>query len=110
MCADEIRDRLVELEQEFIAVEGPLDHPSRQGLWPQLARLNAELSQPAESARLAWTHAVWESPRPADEQLWGWVRAEKAVESTDVSAADLDRMLAPETPAVGDVRAGRRPF
>ncbi|MBX7105894.1 MAG: hypothetical protein K1X57_17555 [Gemmataceae bacterium] len=101
---DELRDRLVALEQQFIGIEGPLDHPNRQALWPQLARLNAELRQPAESA-LAWTHAVWESPRPADEQLWGWVRAERAVESTDVSAADLDRLLAPETPAVSDVRA-----
>jgi hypothetical protein len=73
-------------------------------LWPRIARLNAELGHPAEAA-LAWSHAVWESARPADEQLWGWVSAEKALPAAELTAGDLDRLLAPSPPSVADARA-----
>src|SRR5207302_3504395 len=32
-----------EVEERFLAVEGPLDAPERRELWPELARLNTAL-------------------------------------------------------------------
>lgn len=101
---DAIQAELTRVEQDFLAIEGPLDHPGRVALWPRIARLNSELDNRAEAAA-AWTSAVWESPRPADEQLWGWVRSERALPSTEFTVAHLDRLLAVESPAVSDIRA-----
>src|SRR5262245_2686840 len=52
----EVKVKLRELEKEFLALQGPLDAPERQALWPQLARLHA-LDGGVSEAAICWTNA-----------------------------------------------------
>jgi hypothetical protein len=100
----ERRQMLTQTEEEFLNAGGALNCPPRRVLWPRLARLNADLGQPAEAA-LAWMHALWDSENLAPEQLWGWVAAEKALPTPELTAQDLSQMLSRNTPTPGDIRA-----
>lgn len=100
----ELRELLTTVEGEFLAIDGPLDDPKRQVLWPRLADLNAALRQPAE-ATLAWTHTFWDDANPPDTHLWHWVQAEKALSESELTEADIDRLLSPTPATAGDVRA-----
>ncbi|OWK41881.1 hypothetical protein [Fimbriiglobus ruber] len=63
------------LEDEFLAVEGPLDDPARLALWPQLAAANTGFGDLPEAA-LCWVNAMWEVDAPPREWVDGWVRSE----------------------------------
>ena len=89
----EVQVRLKETEAQFLAVDGPLDDPRRLALWPELARLNGLLGQKAD-AGLAWANALWEPHDPPPTWAWGWVEAEQALPKPELTAADLDRLLA----------------
>ncbi|MFO0810391.1 MAG: hypothetical protein U0746_17340 [Gemmataceae bacterium] len=94
---EELERRLRETEGRFLLVDGPLDAPERQLLWPELARLNAGLRHGSEAA-LAWANALWEGePRP--ELAQEWAVGER------VAPDELDRRLGIERPAPSDVRA-----
>jgi hypothetical protein len=85
---NELKRRLKELEEQFKEVEGPLDAPERQALWPEMAALNAALQLPADAA-ICWQHALWETatPNPA------WARHWAHTEGTDSPGEALDRLL-----------------
>lgn len=85
----ERRRLLRELEAQFLAIDGPLNHAARLALWPKLAALHAELRQPAEAA-LAWAHAAWES-EPTPAALNAWLASE--ADGNDL-AGTIDRLLA----------------
>ena len=48
------------LEKQFLDLEGPLDLPERQALWPRLAELNAALDRNGDAA-VCWLHGIWEN-------------------------------------------------
>ncbi|HEY1381063.1 MAG TPA: hypothetical protein VGF55_29965, partial [Gemmataceae bacterium] len=99
----ELQVRLKGAEEQFLAVDGPLDDPRRLALWPELARLNGLLGHKAD-ASLAWANTLWEPADPPPTWAWGWVEAEQALPKPDLTAADLDRLLANDQPAAPDVR------
>jgi hypothetical protein len=99
----ELQVRLKATEEQFLAAEGPLDDPGRLALWPELARLNGLLGYKAD-ASLAWANALWEPADPPPTWAWGWVEAERALPKPELTAADMDRLLAHAQPAGPDLR------
>jgi hypothetical protein len=99
----EVQVRLKATEERFLAVDGPLDDPRRQALWPELAKLNTLLGHKAD-ASLAWANALWEDVDPPPAWAWGWAQAEQALAKPELTAADLDRLLATARPVEADVR------
>ena len=51
--------RRAELEGRFLSLEGGLDVPERQALWPQLAAVNAALGE-SEEAGICWLNVLVE--------------------------------------------------
>ncbi|MFO0845591.1 MAG: hypothetical protein U0797_24935 [Gemmataceae bacterium] len=117
------------LEEGFLALEGGLDLPERQEMWPRMAALYAQL-QTADDAGVCWMNAMWERDEQAVRAwAWAWFVSEahavptrqdsprsqprswvgKAVappaKAREVPAEDLDRLLAIEEPATADLRA-----
>ena len=74
---DLLREQLRELENQFRALEGGLDSPERQAMWPRLASLNAALGAP-EEAGVCWVHALWSRETLSEEEAWKWFGAEAA--------------------------------
>src|SRR5262249_9201296 len=70
---NELEVRLRALEKKFLDIEGGLDAPEREALWPELARLNAALDNNAD-ALLCWIHALWEDSPQAGQwaRTWAW--------------------------------------
>jgi hypothetical protein len=124
----EVQKRLKALEERFVAAEGGLDNPERTTLWPELAALNAALGS-TDDAAICWMNALWigGEAAPARAQAWFGVEASSLParlesgsprgrswasraklpggDGCDVSGEDLDRLLALEEPAPGDLRA-----
>ncbi|HJT79303.1 MAG TPA: hypothetical protein VJ739_19055, partial [Gemmataceae bacterium] len=111
--------RLRELEEQFLGIEGELDNPERIGLWPRMALLNAELGR-GEDAALGWLNALWACERPDPAWAWRWYQAEAsrcapggwavaaagaAGKLSEGAGADLDRVLALAEPPSADARA-----
>ncbi|MFL5331300.1 MAG: hypothetical protein ACJ8C4_20630 [Gemmataceae bacterium] len=99
--ASDIREELSRVEQQFLAVDGPLDHPDRQRLWPTIARLNSRLGDLPE-AGLAWAHSLWESDQIDQRVVAEWVRSESV--RTPLTADDWQSLLTRGSGAA-DVRA-----
>lgn len=97
--------RLVELEKQFLALDGPLDAPERQALWPELAKANAGLGSADDQAAVCWLHALWETTQPPNEWLAAWVRAEFRDAGPAITAADLDKRLHAKNASATDARA-----
>jgi hypothetical protein len=72
---DELRQQLDVLEQRFLAVEGGLDAPERQALWPEMAALNARLDS-ADDAGVCWMNALWAGGEARTAPALAWFRAE----------------------------------
>ncbi|HJZ53613.1 MAG TPA: hypothetical protein VKE74_01560, partial [Gemmataceae bacterium] len=88
--------RREELEKKFMAVDGPLDAPERQALWPELAVANTGLQDKPEAA-VCWLNALWDAdPMPA-EWLGGWVRSELPQPDGAVRAEEFDKKLHSKT-------------
>jgi hypothetical protein len=99
----ELQQRLKDVEQRFLAVDGPLDAPERQSLWPELAQLNAALRHTADAA-LCWAQALWENGDVSAASTWGWVESERALLQPNLSTGDLDRLFSQANPTLPDVR------
>src|SRR5205085_7252169 len=50
--------RRSELEEQFKALEGPLDLPQRQAMWPEMASLNMALGN-HDDAGICWLNVLW---------------------------------------------------
>jgi hypothetical protein len=123
---DALRRRLLELEERFIALEGELDAPERQAMWPQLASLNAATDAP-EEAGICWLHALWGAESVSEEWAWQWFCAEAAAvpvrpergwhnrswasrlstapnKDRAIDSDDLEKLLTLSEPAAADVR------
>src|SRR5439155_17768946 len=95
----EMQKQLQELEQRFLGLEGALDTPERQALWPELASLNAALGQTGDAA-LCWLQALWPDPPQASAWSGGWC----AAEHLDGSEEPVTTLLAKEQPTVAEIR------
>ncbi len=124
-----LEKQLRELEESFLALEGGLDVPQRQEMWPQLAALNTQLSRGDDSG-VCWMNALWErgdeavrawawawftseaqAVPPRQEkprsQPWKWVSRVTGpdAKTREVPGEDLDRLLALDEPNTADLRA-----
>jgi hypothetical protein len=55
----QLQIELTQLQERFIALEGPLDDPVRLRLWPEMAARHAALKHSAD-AGLCWMNLLWE--------------------------------------------------
>jgi cellulose synthase operon protein C len=115
------------VEEEFLALPGGLEEPARQAMWPRMAHLNAQLRK-TEDASLCWLNAMWDAGENAGNWATAWFRTEArgamhrhadsprsgkpwvaAAASEDVrrevSADELDCLLALAEPTTSDLRA-----
>ena len=92
------------LEKRFMEIDGDLDAPERQEIWPELAKANSGMGDATEAA-VCWLNALWDNdPAPA-EWLAGWVRSELPTATGTIKADDFDRRLKNPTVTVSDARA-----
>jgi hypothetical protein len=95
--------RRAELQAEFLAIPGGLDHPDRQQLWPKLAIANTGAGDIAEAA-LCWSNALWEQ-EPGDPVIsTGWAKSEFPATHGTISSEEFDRRLRQSDPPRADVR------
>lgn len=95
--------RRQELEDRFLAAEGPLDSPERLTLWSDLATASAGAGDQTE-AGISWANALWEQPTPPAAWLDAWLRAELPDLPRPVPAAEFDRRMAAPDPTPGEAR------
>lgn len=121
-----VPEQLRALEEQFLALGGPLDSPGRRALWPELARLNLALGH-GEDAGLCWMNVLWSADEPDPRALGSWFRAEASKvparegprdarkrswaaagaegRPREVGGGDLDLVLGLAEPLMADVRA-----
>lgn len=99
-----------QLEKQFLAIEGPLDAPERQALWPELAVVNAGLAaantgdEGRSEAAVCWLNALWDGdPMPA-EWLGGWLRSEFPQAKAPPRAEEFDKLLNTRNISPSDAR------
>jgi hypothetical protein len=125
-----IEKQLRALEESFLTLEGGLDTPERQEMWPQLASLNAQLKRNIDDAGVCWMNALWERDEQAARAWsWAWFVSEAAgvparpesgkgparawtakatangAKVREVPGDDLDRLLGQAEPNTADLRA-----
>ncbi len=110
--------RLRELEEVFLQIEGSLDAPEREKMWPELATLYA--AQPnLDDAGLCWMNSLWpQEPASADHAArWfrtaasgvaknggrSWVA--RVSQTGDIPGDDLELLLTAKEPASADLHA-----
>jgi hypothetical protein len=96
--------RREELEKEFLVIDGPLDDPRRQELWPKLAEANAGL-QDATEASVCWLNALWDADPMPRKWLAGWVRSEIPDLAGTITPEEFDRRLGRSDLEVSNTRA-----
>ncbi len=90
---NEWKIKATELEGQFLAVEGSLDSPERQAIWPELAAAYAGAKEPMDAA-ICWLDALWDSDPLPPEWLAGWVRSELPDhKSATIKADEYDKLL-----------------
>ncbi|MBL8795895.1 MAG: hypothetical protein JNM56_18480, partial [Planctomycetia bacterium] len=99
----ELQEKLGELEKQFLSVEGALDEPDRQALWPRMAELHAQLDQKSDAA-ICWLNAVWEYDRLPADTLWQWAQLEAGFRGRQMPVAELDRWLTLPNPTAVELR------
>jgi hypothetical protein len=97
IAPNEVKAKLRDLENEFLAVQGPLDAAERQALWPQLAQYNGLDGRELEAA-ICWTNAFWELPDVPAEGAFAWLKSEDksarktlAMDEFDAAMSDCDQ-------------------
>lgn len=103
LVPNEWKRRREELQQKFLTVDGPLDHPDRRAMWSELAAANTGEGHQSEAA-LCWLNAIWDSNPFPPMLLAGWLRSELRTDGSDVTPAELDRWLKAAAPSVNDLR------
>jgi len=84
--------RAKELEAQFVALEGPLDAPERQALWPELAAAYSGAKRPVDAA-VCWLDALWDADPMPQQWLAAWARTELPDADKTVRADEFDRLL-----------------
>jgi cellulose synthase operon protein C len=92
-----------ELQKQFLGVDGPLDHPDRVALWPQLAVANTGAGDAAEAA-LCWANGLWEQDDTDPAVVRGWAATEFQPTAGVVTQQEFARRLTQADPHQGEVR------
>src|SRR5262249_22079249 len=72
----QLQKELKAVEESFLALEGGLDQPERQEMWPRLATLNTQLKN-VDDAGICWLNALWERDDSVARQVaWHWFVSE----------------------------------
>ncbi len=100
---NEWKVRREELQKRFLAVDGPLDHPDRVALWPQLAVANTGAGDAAEAA-LCWANGLWEQEETELAVVRGWAASEFSNTAGEVTQQAFSRRLNQPDPHQGEVR------
>lgn len=100
---NEWKIRREELQKQFLAVDGPLDHPDRVALWPQLAVANTGAGDAAEAA-LCWAAGLWEQEETDLAAVRGWSASEFQSTGGVISQEEFTRRLKQADPHQGEVR------
>ncbi|MGL6076947.1 MAG: hypothetical protein ACRC8S_22555 [Fimbriiglobus sp.] len=95
--------RRQKLEDEFLGIEGELDHPDRQALWPDLAEANLGYGDAPEAA-LCWLNAMWGEKKASMKALERWVHTEDPNLPQPVRAVTFDEVMKPQDPTVSEFR------
>ncbi len=100
------------LEKQFLQIEGGLDAPERQSLWPELAIANAGERQEGQKieAAICWLNAMWDSDPVPTEWLGAWVRSELPAAGSTIKADEFDKRLAHHAPGKEETRAAIASF
>lgn len=98
----ELEKRQLELERRFLDLEGPLDLPERQALWPELAEVYSAQAKYADAA-VCWLNALWEDHPEAAAWAKTWQRSLLPCESKTL-AGYLDEILGRDNLSSGDAR------
>jgi hypothetical protein len=98
----ELQVQLQALEKRFLDIEGGLDAPERQALWPELALLHTALGNSTD-ATLCWVHALWEDSPEAARWARAWAWAENKGAGMP-GPAEIDRVLKGKRPGKASVR------
>src|SRR5262245_54900158 len=95
-----------ELEKQFLAIDGSLDAPERQALWPELAIANAREGQDGQKseAAICWLNALWDADPLPGEWLGEWVRRELPGAGSTIKADEFDKRLALSSPGQTEAR------
>jgi FtsH ternary system-associated peptide len=96
--------RRAELEKQFQEVEGGLDAPERQALWPKLAVASAGIPELAESA-ICWLNAMWNTDPIPVAWLGSWARSESSNPGGTIKAEEFDKALASHSVGQAEARA-----
>jgi cellulose synthase operon protein C len=68
----ELQQRLSAAENQFLAIDGPLDSPERALLWREMAHLNGALDRRLD-ASLCWSQVLWEQPAAHRDAAVTWL-------------------------------------
>ena len=81
---ERLQRRLFEIEQQFLALQSPLDEPDRAALWQEMAQANAALGHHVDAAHCC-AAAVWDDDSRLAAILPAWEKVAKdgAVEPLD---------------------------
>ena len=81
---ERLQRRLFEIEQQFLALQSPLDGPDRAALWQEMAQANAALGRHVDAAHCC-AAAVWDDDSRLAAILPAWEKVAKdgAVEPLD---------------------------
>ena len=121
-----LREEQRQLEEQFLALEGGLDVPERQALWPKLAAVAGRLGN-SDDAGICWGNALWSLESPPAEWSWRWFCTEAmgvkdgtdigrprgktwatrlaGARQRDIGGDDMDRLLNLKEPGLADLRA-----
>src|SRR5262249_51083939 len=100
----ELRERLAELQKQFLEVDGPPDAGKRRAMWAELAELHAALDFSADAA-WCWLNMLWFSDRPPPEYMHRWLQVEQGGGHGARDRAWLDGLLAEPIPQADELRA-----
>ena len=100
---DEWKIRRQALQDEFQKLDGGLDRPERQSLWPSLARANTGAGDPAEAA-ICWVNAMWEQESLPPELVRAWFQSEHPGIAAAPGSSELDALLQSRNPDRIEVR------
>jgi hypothetical protein len=98
----QLRERLAQLQRQFIEAPGSLDTFDRRSLWAPLAELHGRLALLSDAA-ICWLNVIWADDPPPD-LIHGWLRVEQQTAGQGLSAARLDALLAESAPLPEQVR------
>ena len=103
--------RRTELEEQFKSVEGSLDAPERQALWPELASANAGAADNSKTeAAICWLNAMWTVDSIPTDWLSSWLRSELGTGKGTIKENEFERLLANPNPTPEDARTAAAAF